>query len=187
MGTTSTRPITIEEFDKLDLPRDRNWELRNGEVVEVSFPSWVHKLLQRRVARLLNQAFPDVEVLEEMPLQVEATNDKRSADVGVTTRNRSQTAIAARALIGAPELVAEVVSPSNSATELKQYRRLCFANGTKVFLLVDPEDNTVEVYLESGKADSVLRPGDTLRLSLFGIQAAIPVASIFAGITLPES
>lgn len=138
MGPTSTRPITIEEFDKLDLPRSHNWELRNGEVVELSFPSWVHKLLQRRIARLLNQAFPGVEVLEEMPLQVEATNDKRSADVGATTQERSQTAAAAKALVGAPELVAEVISPSNTASELKQYRRVCFANGTTIFLLVDP-------------------------------------------------
>jgi Uma2 family endonuclease len=56
-----------------------------------------------------------------------------------------------------------------------------------VFLLVDPEDNTVEVYLEPGKADSVLRPGETLRLSLFGTEAEIPVSAIFSGITLSES
>ncbi len=187
MGAVSTRPITIEEFDKLDLPKDRDWELHNGEIVEVSLASWIHKWLQQRVCLLLQQAFVDAVALNECPFQIESTNDKRSADVGVTTKERAQQAAKDRILNGAPELVAEVVSPSNTVLDLKQYRRLCFAHGTKIFLTLYPDDNTIEVHLEAEKPDCVLKVGDTLRLSLFGTQAEIPVTTIFSGITLPEN
>ncbi len=187
MGAVSTRPITIEEFDKLDLPKDRDWELQNGEIIEVSFASWIHNELQHRVRDLLIQVFPLAIVMIELGFQIESTNDKRRADVGTTSKERRQRAATDRILYGAPELVVEVLSPSNTVLELKQYQRLCFQHGTRIFLTLDPVDNTVEVHLEGGKAGSVLRVGDTLQLSLFGTEAAIPVAAIFTGITLPET
>jgi len=53
MATVLTQPITVAEFDKLNLPNDRNWELRNGVVVELSFANLIHKLLQHRIFELL--------------------------------------------------------------------------------------------------------------------------------------
>jgi len=187
MGAVTVRPVTIEEFDKLDLPADKEWELRNGEIVDMSLPSVIHRHLQDRICYLLRQALPTAVVLVEYSFQIESTNDKRSADVGLTTKERDLSARKAGILSGAPELVMEVLSPTNTVMELRKYRRLCFEHGTKVFLIADPDDNTIEVYFETAKADSVLKPGDTLRLSLFGQNVTIPVAAIFTGITLSES
>jgi len=186
VGTIGTKPITVEDFKKLDLPEDREWELQNGEVVEMSLPKLVHRRLQHRIQKLCKQAFPDAAVLTEYPFEVQSSNDLRSADVGVTTKQRAFASTEKGALIGAPELVVEVLSPSNSVYNMKRYRRLCFENGTQVFLLVDPDDNTVEVHLHADKQDRVLRPGEVLTLCLFGEQKTIPVAAIFAGITLPS-
>jgi Uma2 family endonuclease len=187
MSAISTRPITIKEFDKLVLPRNRDWELHNGAIVEVCFPNWTQKRLQHRLTDLLQLAFPASDALAEMPFQVEATNDKRLADLGVTTKECSRQALQTGILAGAPELVAEVLSLSNTVQELKRYRRLCFEHGTKIFLTLDPHDSTVEVHLEANNTDCVLKPGDMLRLSLFGTEAEIPVTAIFTGITLPEN
>jgi Uma2 family endonuclease len=185
MGAVTTRPITIEEFQKLDFPKDRNLELHNGEIVEVPFPSIAHKLLQQRMSDLLRRALPNAFVLEEMPFQIEVTNDMRSADVGVATSERGRVSLTKGIVSGAPELVVEVLSPSNTIIGMKDYQRLCFEHGTKIFLTVDPSDNTVEVQVEGGQK-TTLRVGDTLQLSLLGEQASIPVTSVFAGITLPE-
>jgi len=187
MSGIATKPMTIAEFDKLDLPNDRKWELHNGELVEMAFPAVIHKRLQRRSSNLLELAYPAADVLEEYPYQIEETNDKRSADVGMTTKERGRAANEKGALVGAPELVVEVLSPSNTVPELKRLRRLCFAHGTLVFLTLDPDDNTVEVHLTPGKPDCVLGIQDTLQLALFGEQKTIPVAAIFRGITLAES
>lgn len=187
MGAVTIRPITIEEFDKLDLAPDQEWELHNGEIVGMSHPSIIHRYLQDRMCNLLRQALPDAAVLVEYSFQIESTNDKRSADIGLTTKERDQVARKVGSLSGAPELVVEVLSPSNTVVALRKYRRLCFKYGTKIFLLVGPEDNSVEVYFEPEKADAFLKVGDTLRISLLGREATIPVAAIFAGITLPET
>lgn len=187
MSGIATKPLTIAEFDKLELPADRKWELHNGELVEMSFPAVIHKCLQQRTSDLLRQAFPDAHVLEEYPYQIEETNDKRSADVGMTTRERGRAALLKGVLVGAQELVVEVLSPSNTVEELKRLRRLCFAHGTLIFLTLDPDDNTVEMHSTPSKPDSVLGVEDTLLLALFGDQKTIPVAEIFRGITIAES
>jgi Uma2 family endonuclease len=185
VGAVSTTPITIEEFDKLDLPEDREWELRHGEVVEMSFPDLYHRDLQLRLAVLLQQAFPNAHVLVEYPFQIEETSDKRSADVALTSLERLQASRAKRALIGAPELVVEVLSPSNSLTELKRDRRVFFSHGMLLYLILDPEDNTIEVFRKGEKSPQVLTIEENLQLSLFGETQTIPVRAIFTGITLP--
>jgi Uma2 family endonuclease len=187
MGSVSTKPISIAEFDKLDLPNDWKWEWHNGELVEMAFPAVVHKRFQQRTSDLLRQAFPDGDVLEEYPFQIEETNDKRSADVGMTTKERGRAALMKGVLVGSPELVVEVLSPSNTVEELKRLRRLCFEHGTIVFLTLDSNDDTVEAHLTASKPDCVLGVEDTLHLSLFGERKAIPVVDIFRGITLPAS
>ena len=186
MRALLTTPVTVEEFEKLVLPEDRIWELRAGEIVEVLFPNVTHRLLQNRILHLFEQTFPSAQVLIEYPFQIEETNDKRSADVAVTTRERTLEAVKRGVLLGAPELEVEVLSPSNTVQDMKQYRKLCFRYGTQIFLTVDEEDNTIEVHLQADRADRVLRIGDMLELSLFGDKKAIPVKAIFSGITYTE-
>jgi Uma2 family endonuclease len=187
MGAVTKHPITIQEFDMLDLPKDRKWELHNGKLVEVSFASLIHNDLQHRLQDLLGQAFPGAIVRLGYAFQIEETNDKRSADVALTTQERHRAARPNGILSGAPELVVEVLSPSNTILGLRQFQQICFDHGTKVFLIVDPEDNAIEVYLEPGKQHDFLKTGSTLHLSRLGTEACIPVAGIFAGITLPDS
>lgn len=181
MSGGTTQLITVEEFDRLDLPQDRNWELRDGEVVEVTFPAFVHRLIQDRLVALLAPLFPAAQALTECPFQI-GDRDKRSADVAVVSHERAQDAIKKGILKGAPEMVVEVLSPSNSYAELKRYRRLCMNHGTKLFLVVDPEDNTVVVFANGVKDAITYTGGDTIPLLLLGVNAAIKVDQIFQGI-----
>lgn len=187
MGAVTSKPLTIAEFDKLDLPEDRHWELHNGELVEVPFPTLVHKHLQQRITDLLRSLFPTHDVLEEYPFQIEASKEKRSADVGLTTRERLQASLKSGILIGSPELVVEVLSPSNGILELKGYRRLCLEHGTLAFWIVDPEDNTVEVHLKDGRSGQVYEAGQEVPVALFGAQKIIAVTAVFSGITTPAA
>ena len=185
MGTVATKPITIEEFDKLRLAEDRIWELHGGEIVEVPFAKFMHIELQIRLLDLLRKAYPQAYVLMEFPFQIEETNDKRSADVGMTTKERAQASAEQGILSGAPELLAEVLSPSNSMADMRRDRRVFFAHGTMVYLVIDPNDSTIEVYRKQEKSTPTLTIEDQLALSLFGEEKTIPVAAIFAGITAP--
>jgi len=180
----TTNLITIEEFDKLDLPHDRKWELHGGEVVELAFSSLTHHRLQLQLVEILKPLFPAAEVLPEYPFQVAATRDMRSADVAVVDGVRARSAPPDGILSGTPEMVIEILSPSNSYPEMKRYRRLCFENDTLIFLILDPDDNTVEVYAKGRKQAEVYGPGEAVPVSLLGVETTLMVSQIFAGITL---
>jgi len=182
MATTTANTLTIAEFDKLDLPKDRDWELHEGELVEVTFPTIKHKRLQDRVADMMKVLFPDCLVLVEFPFQLADSNDKRCADVAVIDGARGKVADERGILNGTPDMVIEVLSPSISASEMRRYRQLCLRHDTQAFWLVDPKDNSVEVYRKDGTS-TVYESGAAVPLSLLGIQTTIAVDAIFAGIT----
>ena len=48
---------------------------------------------------------------------------------------------------GAPDLVAEVLSPSNTAIEMERKFRLYRKAGVKEYWIIDPENNSLKVYL----------------------------------------
>jgi len=181
MSAATTQPLTVEEFNRLDLAQDRNWELHDGEVVEMPFPLYVHRLIQVRMVALLGPLFPQAQVVVECPFQI-GDSDQRSADVAVVSKDRSEAASQKGILEGAPEMVVEVLSPSNSVLELKRYRRLCLSSGTALFLVIDPEDHTVDVFTQGAKGESYT-VGDSVPLVLLDVNSAMPVAQIFQGIT----
>ena len=53
-------------------------------------------------------------------------------------------------LIGAPEIVVEVLSPSNTATEMLDKRNICLENGSREFWIVDTDHRQVEVSTPDG-------------------------------------
>lgn len=181
MGNTVTKPLTIEEFERLDLPEDREWELHGGELVGVTLPALIHRRLQQRLVEILQSQFPDAEVLMEYPFEIKERLELRSADVGVASPSRVPSAGEKR-MNGAPDMVVEVLSPSNSLPKLKLYRKLCFESGTAVFWVVDPDDATVEVYLKDQKLHRVWELGEQIPVSLFGREVTVSVDEIFRGI-----
>lgn len=61
----------------------------------------------------------------------------------------------------------EVLSPSNTASEMNERERLCLENGAKEFWVVDPKHNQVRI----STADKLVRiwqAGDEIPLPLFG-------------------
>ena len=171
-------PMTIEEFDRSELPE--NFELHHGEPVAMTLPVLEHREIQEAVRDLLKRAFPQAHILIEYTFAVAGSNDKRSADVGMTTRQRRKDSRRG-ALIGAPELVVEVLSPSNSVLKLNEYRRLCFQNGTLVFLTVDSDEKNVEVHLKDVRTARTWTVGEEIPLELWGDTRRIAVDAIFAG------
>ena len=69
-------------------------------------------------------------------------------------------------LRGAPELVIEVKSPSNSRKRLQELAALCLANGAHEFRIVDPAARTVAVIRSEGSA-VLYSSGDSIPLNAF--------------------
>ena len=176
--TTLAVPMTVEQFEEANFPE--NYELHHGVPVAMTLPRFVHRSLQTQMQHLLKEAFPGSKVVVEMTFAVAGTDDERSADVGMTTRERGRLAIKSGALAGAPELVVEVFFPSNTLRALKAFRRLCFDHGTLVFLTVDSEEQSVDVHVKGEKTARTYTLGEEIPLNLWGQTKRISVSAIFA-------
>ncbi len=104
--------------------------------------------------------------------------DLRAADVGAVTQDRYQSMDPEVDLFGAPELVVEVKSPSNTKSQLQDYAAVCLANGCIQFWILDRNTQSVTVIQRDGSRQT-LGIGDTLSLAAFGGES-LAVAEIFA-------
>jgi Uma2 family endonuclease len=161
--------MTVEEFQ--DLPLDRGpvlHELRNGEVVTFARPKAKHYSLQKRLERLLEARAGHLGFVGiEMPFRAVAQFDLRAADVAFVSQERWNAIDPDDNLRGAPELVIEVKSPSNTWAELRERASLCLANGCHDFWIVDEKTRTITAIDRAGRATKYSE-GDSIPLPLFG-------------------
>jgi len=55
-------------------------------------------------------------------------------------------------LEGAPELVIEIVSPSNTKPQIREYAALCLANGSEEFWAIDRKHRKITVMDRNGQS-----------------------------------
>jgi Uma2 family endonuclease len=171
--------MTVEQFRELP-PDDGPWlhELHYGEVVASERPKAKHYKLQVRLARLLEaQAGSLGAVGIEMPFRAVPQFDLRAAGVAFVSRERWDSIDPEDNLYGAPDLVVEVKSPSNTWAELRERASLCLANGCQDFWIVDQKARTVTAISRDGKAVRYTE-ADSIPLPLFGGDG-LRVADVF--------
>src|SRR5689334_5086740 len=107
--------ITVEEFRHLPESGEYVYELHHGEVVAMTRPKPFHWLLQKRLQKLLESKLADFgAAFTECPYRAIPEFDLRAADVALLSHGRLNALDPQVDLQGAPELVIEVISPSNT-------------------------------------------------------------------------
>ncbi len=152
MATTSTRLMTFEEFEKLpDHPHGHRCELQHGEPVFVPPPIHGHNVTQRRLLDLLRRAAGDAgEISMEVGFRPVNEYEYRVADVAFLAKARWDSIPWKGYLSGSPELVIEVLSPSNTTAKMHEKRKLCLETGSREFWVVDIDLRQVEVSTPGG-------------------------------------
>jgi Uma2 family endonuclease len=156
VATTHTRLMTFAEFEQLPDSRAARHELRHGELFAVSPPKHDHYLVQRRLRRLLESAAVAAgtadagEVEIEMSFRALPEHEYRTCDVAFVSAERWRQIPVKGNLPGAPDLVIEVLSPSNTVAEMFDKRMLCLENGSREFWVVDMDHRQVEVSTPDG-------------------------------------
>ncbi len=152
MATTPAKLMTFAEFEKVpDHPRGLHCELRQGELVLVAPPKHKHYLVQRRLRRLLEKAAGGAgEVDIELGFRPLPEYEYMEADVAFVSRDRWDQIPREGNMQGPPELVIEVLSPSNTAAEIRRKRKLCLENGSHEFWVVDGDHREVELSTPDG-------------------------------------
>ena len=179
----AVRQVTVDEFEAM--PLAGQWELIEGELVEVAPASdepsstgiWIgHLLLQHvhpaRLGRVYGAdggfvLFPD-------------RNTVLVPDVAFVRADRAPQGKARKRFPRlAPDLVVEVLSPSNRASDVVAKIEMYQEAGVPLIWLVDPDAVTVTV-IAAGSATRVLRAGDTLDGGDVLPGFSVPIADIFA-------
>lgn len=153
---------------------DRIVELVEGEIVEMSKPSGLHGQIAMRLgAKLFNYAedkglgivtAADTGFLLERNL--DAGDSVRGLDVAFIRGAKVPRALPDKLINVAPDLAAEVISPSNEAEDIHHKIRQLLAAGTILVWIVYPRTRTVEVHTNAGavtlEVDDMLSGGDVL-------------------------
>ena len=177
MASTPTRLLTFAEYEQIPNPPGGRYELHHGELVNVAFPEFPHVKAQHQLRRLLESVSGSFGVVHtEMPYRPLPENECWGADIALISQARWESI--ERYLFGSPELVVEVLSPSNTATEMLDKEQTCFEGGAQEFWVVDTRRQTIRVTTASGHTVSY-KPGQDIPL-FFAAGAVLKVAEVFA-------
>lgn len=161
--------MTVDEYwDFVNLPEnmDRLFELRRGEVVEMSRPKKPHGIVAANIARVLGNYSFAVNlgyvlsndtgvVLEETPGTVVGP------DVAYCVDANNYDDVEPKWVESPPVLAVEVLSPTDKPREVNEKISEYLRAGVKVVWLADPEVKTVTVY-RPNHHHVILKPADEL-------------------------
>ncbi len=176
---TTTGLMTVEQFWQLPEDKAFLYELHHGELVKVSRPKWKHVLIQWRIRDLLKALFGALGMVEtEVPFRALPEHELRAADVAFVSRERATSVDEDDALHGAPDIVIEVLSRSNTVAELAERCAICLENGSREFWTVDSNRHEIKVSTPDGLTRTY-KSGDSTPLTLAGNQT-LAVDTVFA-------
>ena len=179
----ATRQVTVEEFESL--PLEGRWELIEGAPVEMtpsadessSIGATIITVLgsfvrPRGLGRLYGADGGFVLFPDRATVRVPNAAFVRAERAPQGQARRSFPRLA-------PDLVVEVLSPSDRASEVVAKLAMYQEAGVPLIWLVDPEQKTITV-IASGGSTRVLQSGNTLDGGDVLPGFSVPVAEIFA-------
>lgn len=155
--------------------------LLNGEVIEMPSPTFEHQTTVLRLGAWLLQRCSEIggsAVIAPMDVYFDEANIPQP-DVMWVAPN-SQCVIEQKRLVGAPDLIIEVLSPSTALYDKRDKFRLYEKHGVREYWLVDPALKLIEVWqLVDGKFMllDVYGAGETFTSPLLG---AVAVGAVLA-------
>ncbi len=151
MGATAK--ISFEEFQNLPEREGTIYELDEGQLVMEPSPALRHNLIRQRIAVKLIQHLEAKHlgvVAEEMDFRL-ATETVRNPDVAVILKEHLAIIdLDASPVVGAPALAVEVVSPSNSAQDMRKKTEQYLRAGSRSVWIVYPTLRLVEIHSAAG-------------------------------------
>jgi Uma2 family endonuclease len=178
MAQTETTLLTVEEFERIPDPPGGHYELHHGELVLVPPPVKEHANIGRQLWRILDRICAGWYVDKELAFRPLPEYEVWAADVAVVTERHWRATEQRAWLSGSPDLVAEVLSPSNTAQEINDRKWTCFRSGCQEFWVLDPKLKTIEVSTPDGRARTYTVSNE-ISLDRFA-PGKVAVADVFA-------
>ena len=161
-------------------------EYLNGDIVMTPARSPHHQIIVTNLLLLLgHHAMQNgLGLVLPAPLDVVLSKEAQIAqpDLIFIAKERAPKLVTRAAITGAPDLVLEIISPSTARADRKIKPPLYAKHGVAEFWLVDPEDQSVEVFVLDGetyRVAGIYLAGDIIEAGRF-VDAKIAINSIFA-------
>jgi Uma2 family endonuclease len=141
--------LTAEEFDNYPFEEDKRYELDEGELIEMTRPAFEHNrvlaTLILRVGNFLERTGLGHLMISEN-LYALAPSTRRAPDLAVILGNRRKELAGSTVIPIIPELVVEVLSPSETPRTILRKLKQYFGAGVKEVWVIDPEAREIEVW-----------------------------------------
>ena len=145
--------MTAEQFDALPREEGRNWELLDGELIEVSSATPKHNRILMRLSRMLD-AFAEARrlgvVLPETDLAVRKDTRLRPDFGFFSTDTWRRIDIDSVPVPEPPDIAVEIISPSETGTTIQRKTEAYLAWGVHEIWLIYPETRTVMLHTTAG-------------------------------------
>jgi len=180
MGVTRVL-LTAEQFDNYDFQEDKRYELDEGELIEMTRPAYKHNRVLMRLGLRLGVFLEQSklgEALNSENLFALSSLTRRAPDLAIILGDPSKELADAKVIHKIPEIVMEVLSPSETprmiVRKLKQY----FEAGVKEVWLIDPDEKEVEIWTGPSLPDRALALADSIQSKLLP-GFSLPLADLF--------
>lgn len=158
---------TVDDY--YALPEDGNQYEVVGGVLELKpSPTTTHQRISQRIERLFIDSCELDYIIIDAPVDVILSEtDIRQPDIVMIHRSR-EAIIEERGIVGAPDLVVEIISPSTAKRDRTIKKETYARFGIPEYWIVDPANQTIEQYVQqqTGEAytlSDVYGPEDSVR------------------------
>ncbi len=174
------RKITYKEFAEMDFPENDPflYELINGELVRKNAPSGEHQFAQSKLFSLLSRFVDDKElgIIFSSPTAVILSDENApQPDLIFLSKEKMKLLDPEWGILGAPDMLVEIVSPSSYKRDHLEKKRLYAQYGVAEYWIVDPSYHSIEIY--------ILQEG-TYQLHAFGVDNEQITSHILPGFTM---
>ena len=182
-GSVKRKQQRYSYADYLTWDDDRRYEIIDGEVFDMTSPSLLHQSISGELSRQMANYFEDKPCkVFAAPLDVLlAKNTSRSNEVFTVVQPDIMVVcdpkkLEERGIVGAPDLVVEIISPSTSSKDNIIKRRIYEQAGVKEFWLISPVERLIRV-------NKLGKDGLFEREEIYDDTAQIEIAQ-FAGLSI---
>ena len=182
MVQTPPKSLTLEEFLKLPETKPAS-EYIDGAVIQKPMPQGEHSVIQGELVPAINTVLKPKKIARAFP-ELRCTFGGRSTvpDVSVFLWNRiprKENGGVANVFSIAPDWTIEILSADQSQTKVTKNIIHCLKYETQMGWLIDPEEQTVFVYLPNQQPEVFDEPEQQLPVPSFANELKLTVGSLF--------
>jgi Uma2 family endonuclease len=176
------KPLTLEEFLKLPKTEPAS-EYINGRIIQKPIPQGEHSAIQTELAPAINLVVKPVKIARAF-CELRCTFGGRSTvpDISVFLWGRiprQENGKVANVFSIAPDWTIEILSPDQSQTKVTKNILHCLQHGTQMGWLIDPDEQSVFVYLPDRPTAVYDEPGTRLPVPEFASYFNLSVEGLF--------